>query len=247
MDRAIYLVMTGASHTLQAQAANSHNLANASTVGFKADLSAARSERVAGGQLDSRVNALLEDRGWDPTQGHLQSTGRDLDIALHHDAWLAVIAPDGTEAYSRNGSLKLTAEGQLVNAGGHAVLGEGGPVAIPPASSISIGADGTISVVPEGQSASTVAVINRLRVVQAGAADLERGADGLMRAAADVELQAKAGDVLSTGMLESSNVNPTEALVQMIELARQFELQVKVMKTAEENERSASTLSRLNG
>lgn len=247
MDRALYVAMTGASHLMRAQTTNSHNLANAATTGFRAELEGARSLPVEGGVYASRVNAILEDRGWDPSAGHLQTTGRALDVALRGDGFMAVQAPDGTEAYTRNGSLRLTPEGLLTTSSGQPLLGDAGPIAVPPADSLTIGDDGTISIVPAGQDANTLSVVGRIRVVDAQPRQLQRGADGLMRAAPGADLLDKAGATLIPGTLESSNVNTAEAMVNMIELSRQFELQVKIIKAAEENSQQAASLSRLRG
>lgn len=247
MDRSLYVAMTGAIQTLRAQAANSHNLANASTTGFKAELAANLSASVDGPGLPTRVNALLANNGWDASGGALQQTGRDLDIALRDDAWLAVQAPDGGEAYTRAGDLRLDAQGQLRTGSGHAVLGDGGPLSIPPSTSITIGADGTISVVPQGQAASATAQVGRLKVVDARPDQLERGGDGLMRARSGQSLNPAAGNSVSSGVLESSNVNLADAMVTMIQLARQFELQTKAMRAAEDNATASATLVRMNG
>jgi flagellar basal-body rod protein FlgF len=239
--------MTGASQTLQAQAVNSNNLANASTTGFKAELAAQAAIDVQGGGLPSRVNTQLRAGGWDASAGAVQQTGRDLDIALAADRWLAVQAPDGTEAYTRAGELQVDVNGQLRTAAGHAVLGDGGPLAIPQASNLLIGADGTVSVVPLGQGAATLAAVGRLKVVEARPEQLERGVDGLMRAKGGDGLEPAAGNVLASGCLESSNVNLPEAMVNMIQLARSFELQTKLMRTVEDNANAASSLVRMNG
>ena len=245
MDRALYVALSGASHTLRAQTANSHNLANASTHGFKAELEAMRSVGIEGGLLPTRVNAALADRGWDASAGPVQTTGRPLDVALKGNAWLAVQAPDGQTAYTRNGSLRVSPEGLLTTVGGLPVLGDGGPITVPPGASMAIGGDGTVSVLPTGEAAGGLAVVGRLRTAEAEPAQLDRRADGLMRARGGRELPPTSGYTLLSGALEGSNVNATEALINMIELARQFELQVKVMKTAEENERQAASISRL--
>jgi flagellar basal-body rod protein FlgF len=234
--------MTGATQTLRAQAANSHNLANASTTGFKAELAANLSAPVQGPGLPSRVNALLADNGWDARSGALQATGRDLDIALRDDAWLAVQAPDGSEAYTRAGDLKIDSAGQLRTGAGHAVLGDGGPLSVPPATTVTIGADGTLSAVPLGQSAANGVQLGRLRVVDARPEQLQRGADGLMRVRPGDALIPAAGNSVTSGVLESSNVNLADAMVTMIQLARQFELQTKAMRTVEENATASASL-----
>jgi len=247
MDRALYIAMSGATQTLKAQAVNANNIANASTTGFKAELAAQQAVEVQGGGLPTRVNVQLNGSGWDSRTGAIQQTGRDLDIALGNDRWLAVQAPDGSEAYTRAGDLQLDVNGQLRTGAGHPVLGDGGPISVPQNSSLMIGNDGTVSIVPLGQGAETTAAVGRLRVVEGGPAELERGADGLMRAKTGAALNPASGNVLNAGVLESSNVNLPEAMVNMIELARAFEMQTKLMRTAEDNAAASSSLVRMGG
>ena len=245
MDRALYVGMSGAIATLRAQTANSHNLANAGTVGFRAELAAAQAINVDGPGFQTRANAQLSDNGWDAEQGSLMQTGEQLDIALKGNNWLAVQTPDGAEAYTRAGDLRLDANGQLHTSTGLAVLGDAGPLAIPASTSVTIGNDGTITAVPNGQSAAAQVVIGRLRVVSGSQQELQRGVDGLMRAKAGVTLNPAAGDVLASGALEGSNVNLAGAMVNMINLARQFELQSKVMRAAEDNAQAATSLVKM--
>jgi flagellar basal-body rod protein FlgF len=247
MDRALYIGMTGASATLKAQEAVSHNLANVGTVGFKAELLKQEAAQVQGPGFETRFNALIADGGFDAASGPLQTTGNDLDIALADDRWLAVQDPQGNEAYTRAGDLQVTPLGQLVTRAGLPVMGENGPVAIPPHQKLTIGADGTLSIVPQGQGPETLAQIGRLKIVTGTGDDLARGLDGLFRAADPAAPPAPAaGNVLVSGALEGSNVNAAQALVQMISLSRQFEMQVKVLRTADENARAASTLLRMS-
>jgi flagellar basal-body rod protein FlgF len=245
MDRALYVAMTGAIQTMKAQAANNHNLANASTTGFRAELVANVPQTVDGAGLPTRVNALVSAAGWDARSGAMQQTGRELDVAFGESVWLAVLAPDGAEAYSKAGDLQLDSAGQMRTGAGHVVLGDGGPMAVPPHGQLLIGGDGTVSVVPQGGGAETLVAVGRLRTVEAVPEQLERGTDGLMRAKPGVALAPAAGNVLVSGAIESSNVNLPEAMVNMISLARQFELQVKLMRTAEENAQAASSLVRM--
>jgi flagellar basal-body rod protein FlgF len=245
MDRALYIAMTGASQTLQAQAVNSHNLANASTIGFKAELAAQQAVSVLGPGLPTRVNTQLEGEGWDASGGSLMQTGNPLDLAFGENRWLAVQAPDGSEGYTRAGDLRVGADGLLRNGAGHLVLGDGGPVSLPPSAQVSIGGDGTLTVLPLGQGPEAPAVVGRLRVVEARPEQLERGTAGLMRAKAGINLSPAPGQVLVSGMLESSNVNLAESMVTMIQLARAFELQTKLMKTTEENAAASASLMRM--
>lgn len=245
MDRALYVSMSGAMQTMLAQAANNNNLANANTTGFRAELVSAQSAPVGGAGLPSRVNAQLLDQGWDSTTGSLTPTGRDLDVSLRAGAWLAVQGADGNEAYTRAGNLHVDAYGQLLTGNGLPVLGDNGPISVPPYTSIKVGGDGTISIVPAGQNPNTVATVGRLKVVEAGQSQLGRGEDGLMRALPGVTPEAAAGETLTTGKLEGSNVDIASTMVNMIQLARQFDLQARVMKSAEDNASAASSLVRM--
>jgi len=237
MDRMIYLSMSGAKATLQRQDTLANNLANASTVGFRAELQAFRSVPVAGSGASTRVYALETTPGYDASGGPLQATGRNLDVAMKGDAWLAVQALDGTEAYTRAGALEASSEGVLSTAGGLTVLGDGGPINLPQGSEISIGADGTISAKgPNGRTSP----VGRLKLVTPEA-PLERGGDGLFRAP-DGDLPADANARVQDGALEGSNVSPVETMVAMIAAARQFEAQMKLLQTAEADEKSASQL-----
>ncbi len=242
----LYIGMSGAKETLLAQALNNHNLANVSTTGFRADLAQARSMPVFGPGMPSRVYALTERPAIDFTPGPIQSTGRDLDVAIRGQGFIAVQARDGSEAYTRAGDLAISPEGLLVTGTGLPVLGEGGPIAIPPAQSVTIGSDGSITVVPLGQAANTQAVVDRIKLVNPPLDELEKGEDGLFRGRTGEPYPADAAVTLVSGALEGANVSPALALVRMIELARQFELQVKAMKTAEENDERSAQLMRLS-
>ncbi|TDU32460.1 flagellar basal-body rod protein FlgF [Panacagrimonas perspica] len=245
MDRALYVAMTGAAQTLKAQAVNSHNLANASTVGFKAELAAQQAVAVDGPLMPTRVNTQLQGQGFDGSLGSIMQTGNPLDVALAPDRWLAVQAPDGSEAYTRAGDLQVGADGLLRNGGGHMVMGDGGPLSVPPNSQIAIGNDGTVTVVPLGQGPEAPVTVGRLKVVDATADQLERGSDGLMRARAGQTPEDASGAVMTSGAVESSNVNLAESMVTMIALARQFEMQVKLMRTAEQNDQASASLMRM--
>src|SRR5512146_2665666 len=165
MDRSLYVAMTGAKDILDAQGVNNFNLANASTTGFKADLAAFQSQAVTGSGYASRVYATASNVGWDQSQGALLTTGRTLDVALQGQGFIAVQGPNGQEAYTRNGDLHLTPEGLLVTSTGQAVLGDNGPITVPPSSSIKIGDDGTVTVLPFGAPAQSLATIGRIKLV----------------------------------------------------------------------------------
>lgn len=245
MDRMLYVAMTGAKQTLVAQAANSHNLSNANTAGFRSDLMQFRSMPLFGPGLASRVFGMAERPGVDLTPGTIQDTGRDLDVAVSSDGFIAVQAPDGSEAYTRAGDLRVDSNGLLETGAGFPVLGNGGPIAIPPAAKIEIGGDGTISVRPLGGSGATLAEIDRIKLVRPDLKNVTKDEYGLLRLREGGELEADASVQLESGRLETSNVNPVDAMVRMIQLSRQFEMQVQMMKTAGENESMAAQMMRL--
>lgn len=245
MDRMLYVAMSGAKETLLAQANNNNNLANATTTGFQADLQQFRSMPVFGDGFPTRVYGLSESPAVDLKHGAIVQTGRDLDVAINGDGWFAVQGEDGTEAYTRRGDLKVDVNGLLTTGNGLPVMGNGGPIAIPPAEKIDIAADGTISVRPKGQGASELAVIDRIKMVSLPADKVRKGDDGLIRLSDGSEVEPSAELQLVTGALESSNVNIVESMVDMIELSRRFEMQVKMMKTAEDVEESLSSIIRV--
>lgn len=245
MDRLLYVAMTGAKETLRAQGVNNHNLANASTTGFRADLTAFQTRDVVGSGYASRAYATNATTGWDATPGAQISTGRELDVAIQGDGFIAVLGRDGREAYTRAGDLRVDPNGMLLTGTGLQVMSDGAPVTVPPNSSVSIAPDGTISVVPLGQGPETTANVGRIKLVNPPVEALERGADGLFRMRDGSDAPADASVRLASGVLETSNVNATEALVNMIELARHFELQVKAIRTAEENGDASAQLLRV--
>jgi flagellar basal-body rod protein FlgF len=236
----IYLSMTGAKATMQRQEVISNNLANVSTTGFRAEMAAFRAVPVRGDGASTRVPALETTVGYDATPGPMQATGRNLDVAMVGSSWLAVQGLDGTEAYTRAGSLDLDAQGQLVTRTGLPVLGEGGPITVPTGAggTLSIGGDGTVSVTGADGRTTTA---GRIKIVTPDAA-LARGNDGLFRAAAGGDLPADPAARLRDGTLEGSNVSAVETMVAMIAAARQFEQQMKLMQTAERQEQTAQKL-----
>lgn len=237
MDRMIYLSMAGAKATMQRQDVLAHNLANTSTVGFRAELNAFRAVPVEGSGASTRVYALESTPGYDASPGVVASTGRNLDVAMRGNAWLAVQGLDGTEAYTRSGSLDVNAEGTVVTTAGLTVLGDGGPIQVPPNSTVAIAPDGTVSARGiDGRSTP----VGRLKLVTPEA-PLQRGTDGLFRAV-DGDLPADATARLQDGALEGSNVSPVETMVSMIAAARQFEAQMRMLQTAEGNEKAAAQL-----
>jgi flagellar basal-body rod protein FlgF len=245
MDHMLYIAMAGAKNVALAQHTNSNNLANVSTVGFKADLDAFESLPVYGPGHDSRVYTQDERKGLDLNPGAMMTTGRDLDVAINGEGWLAVQADDGTVAYSRRGDLRINSAGLIEDGGGRLVMGINGPTAVPPYDKLVIGRDGTISIRPLGQGANTLAVVDRLRLVNPPREALAKGEDGLMRTQDGRSADPDASVAIINGALESSNVNSVEAMVKMIELARNFETQVKLMKVADDTDAASTRIMQM--
>jgi flagellar basal-body rod protein FlgF len=238
MDRMIYLSMSGAKATMQRQDTLANNLANVSTPGFRAELQAFRAVPVQGSGASTRVYSLETTTGYDATPGVVSATGRNLDVAVSGNSWLTVQALDGTEAYTRGGSFDVSSDGTLTTRSGLPVMSDGGPMQVPPNSAVSIGADGTVSA--KGTDGKSTA-IGKLKLVTPETA-LQRGEDGLFRAADGNPLSADDTARVQDGALEGSNVSAVEAMVSMISAARQFEAQMKMISTAEADEKSASQL-----
>jgi flagellar basal-body rod protein FlgF len=246
MDRSLYVAMSGAKQTLLAQTANANNLANTQTTGFKSDLEQFRSQPVFGAGYPTRVYAMTERPGTDLSHGAMQTTGRDLDVAINGEGFIAVQGADGKEAYTRAGDLHVTPEGLLQTGAGLQVLGQNGPIAIPPSEKLTIGGDGTISIIPMGSgNATTLVEVDRIKLVNPALANLEKLNDGLLHTKEGKPLLADANVKLAAGVLEGSNVNPINAMVDMIELARNFELQTKVMKNVDENAGASAKLMQM--
>lgn len=242
MDKALYISMTGASQTMRAQTVHANNLANASTTGFQADLAQARSMAVYGQGMPSRVYSMTENPGTDFARGQLQQTGNDLDMAVRGEGFIAVQAPDGSEAYTRAGDLELTVFGELVTGSGLPVLGNNGPVVLPPFETVEFGEDGTVSVRELGQGAEVLAAIDRIKLVNPQPQELIKGTDGLLRRRDGADSEADANVQLVSGYLESSNVNVVDSMVEMMSLARSYEMNVKFIQTVQENSEASARL-----
>lgn len=245
MDRGIFIAMSGAKQVLMAQASNANNLANVNTTAFRADLEQFRSQPVFGPVYPSRVYAMTERPGVDLSAGTMQTTGRELDVAVNGEGWIAVQGKDGKEAYTRAGDLHITQQGQLITGAGLPVIGNKGPISVPPAQKVDIGADGSISIVPQGAPATAVAVVDRIKLVNPPKDQLDKGLDGLMRLKDGTPATASAGVQLASGFLENSNVSAVSGMVKMIELQRRYEMQIKVMKTVEDDNAASTQLMRI--
>jgi flagellar basal-body rod protein FlgF len=242
MDRGLYVAMTGAKQIMQAQAVNNHNIANASTTGFRADAVAFTSEPIYGAGFASRVNAVAGDAGTDFSTGVMMSTSRPLDVAVNGKGFIAVQGADGKEAYTRAGDLQVTATGAVITATGFPVLSESGPISVPPSNQVTIGTDGTVSVVPMGLSAAAQSQVDRIKLVNPATKDLQKGPDGLLRLASGKKAKTDETVAIASGELESSNVNAAQSLVNMIELQRLYELQIKSINSTDQNEQAAQRM-----
>lgn len=240
MDKLIYTAMTGAKHLFGRQASIAHNLANAVSTGYRAEEHRLRAVPVLSEAMPTRAFAVEVSVANDFTPGPLTQTGRPLDVAVQGQGWIALAMPDGTEAYTRNGSLEVNVNGVLQTRNGIPVQGDGGPISIPPDNDISIGNDGLISLKPTSGAQNLVTQVGTLKLVNPPEADLVRGADGLFRlrdgAAAPVDPNVQ----VAAGYLEGSNVNVVDQLVAMISLQRQYDMQLKLLSTAEQNDRAAA-------
>ena len=247
MEKSMYIAASGASQAMLNQAITANSLANASTTGFKKDFASFMAAPVRGPGYQSSAFAKLEGQSSNFDKGAIMSTGNDLDMAVKGDGWIAVQTADGSEAYTRAGDLKITSTGQLVNGAGYAIKGNGGVITIPPAEKVEIAGDGTISIRPLGEAPANLAIVDRIKLVNPPIETLEKGADGLVRIKTGEPAVIDASINLISGALESSNVNPVAEMVSMIETARHFEMQMQVMKTAEQVDASSTQMLRGGG
>jgi len=240
MSTMVQLAMSGARETMMAQAVNSHNLANAGTPGFRADLIKFSEAYQTEAGRPRMLNAI------DTSDGGQRVTGRVLDVAINGDGWMAVESADGSEAYTRRGDLRVDSVGQLTNGAGQKIMGNGGAVSLPPYSQLSIGSDGTISIVPLGQGPEATAVVDKIRLVKLAYDELYKDEAGELRLPETEVAEPDSELSLVSGALESSNVNPIEAMVKMIDLARRFESQIKMMQTSEENQQAMTSVMKIS-
>ncbi len=239
MDRLIYTAASAARALMQRQDGLSHNLANANTTGFRADQVVFRAVPVRGDGVPTRVVSVEATAGFDDASGAIETTGRNLDVAIHGKGYLALQAADGSEAYTRSGALQVTPDGQLVSPGGLPVAGEGGAINVPPNSVVSIAADGTVSA---KNGDTPVQQVGKLKLVNPEPSELRKGEDGLLRMATGEDAAPDANVRLTPGALEGSNVNVVDSMVGMIAASRQFETQMKLLQNAEQNDQRAAQL-----
>ncbi len=244
MDKIAYTSANTMQTLMKRQTAIANNMANSNTVGFKADMISAEAKYLNGPGHDSRSMAVERDMQADMNAGAVTQTGRPLDIALEGDAMMAVQAADGKEAYSRRGDLRIAASGAMVTGDGFPVLGESGPVTVPPSDRVDIGADGTVFFVPQGGDPTQPQELGKIKLVSMTGSAISKGPDTLFHVPDDGQLPTDENARVISGALEGSNVNMTAALVDMIETSRAWETQAKLLKSAEElDESSASIMS----
>ncbi|PTQ69978.1 flagellar basal body rod protein FlgF [Pseudomonas sp. GV071] len=246
MDKMLYVAMTGASQNTMAQRAHANNLANISTNGFRRDFEQARSMQVFGDSFPSRVYAMSERPGTDFTPGTLQDTGNPMDVAVSGEGWMAVQGLDGKEAYVRTASLKIDGLGQLRTGSGLPVLGNGGPISVPPEQKVEIGQDGTITIRALGEAPNVLAEVDRIKLVNPDLKQMEKGLDGMIHYKGTTPPLADTNVKLESGFVETSNVNAVEEMTSILSLSRQFELQVKMMRTAEDDATSLARVLQLS-
>jgi flagellar basal-body rod protein FlgF len=246
MDRLIYTAMSGAKHAFLQQAGIAQNLANASTTGYRAMEHRFRAVPIQGEGAPTRAFVVDASVANVFDQGPLMATGRPLDVAVQGAGWMAVVSPDGSEAYTRAGNLQIDVNGQLQTASGLNVQGDGGPIAIPPDNRVAIAPDGTVSTVPLFGTPNNVNVIGRIKLVNPPENELVRGGDGLFRLKSGTPAALDETVRLAPESLEGSNVNPVDSMVSMISLARQFEMQIKMLQTADANAKQANQILSMN-
>ena len=248
MDKLVYTAATGLRAHMAAQAAIANNMANSSTTGFRADRVVFDRINLSGNgtTLEARAPTSEEVTDADRSPGSIQQTGRPLDIAINgNDDWLAVQAGDGSEAYTRRGDLEVAPSGVLQTGDGFIVQGQSGPITVPPYDSLSIAGDGTISIVPRGGDPKAPTVLDKLKIASTKGSDTVKGLDNLLRVRGGGTLPDNADAKISGGALEGSNVNMTQALVDMIENQRSYEVQANLLKSAKDMDESGASLMRL--
>lgn len=245
MDRLVYTAMSGLRSRLASQEAIANNMANVSTTGFRADRVSFDRVMLQGDGFDTRDVAVAEVRDADRQPGAVTQTGRPLDVAVAGDAWMAVQASDGTEAYTRRGDLSVAPSGVLQTGDGFPVMGSGGPITVPPADKVNVAEDGTISIVPAGGDPNQPQVIDKIKLVSTDGTQTVKGVDNLLHVQGGGALPEDLNAKVQSGALEQSNVNMTQALVDMIENQRAYEVQANLLKEAKQMDESAASLMRM--
>lgn len=246
MDRLIYTAYSGLRGSLSAQSAIANNLANANTIGFRAERTAFEAQTLKGPMIEVRAPSAMEVKDADMTAGAVVQTGRSLDLAVDGKAMLAVQADDGSEGYTRRGDLMVSPSGLLQTGDGHLVLGNGGPISIPASAAISIAPDGSVQVVAPGGDPKNPETVDRIKLVSPEGTQIAKAVDGLFRVVGDGVLPADLDARVTTGALEQSNVNSAQMLVEMIENQRSFDMRTKLLTTAKDLDEGGAALMRIN-
>lgn len=247
MDKALYVAMSAAKNTMIGQSIRANNLANANTTGFMSDFEQARSMSVYYGEGEpTRAYALAQNPSVDFTPGAMMQTGRDMDIALNGRGFIAVEGQDGQEAYVRAGNLSIDVFGNLLTGNGLPVIGNAGPINLPDFDKFQVGTDGVISIVIKGSPPDALAQVDRVKLVNPDLTTLVKKEDGLLYQINQEEVLADPAMEVSSGFLESSNVNPVEEMIRVMTLSRQYEMSVKIMNTAKQNSETSAQLLQMN-
>ena len=245
MDRLIHTAFTGLTSSMSRQRVIASNMANSQTIGFRADMVAMTPMTLDGPGLEVRAMNDTEVRGANMKAGSITQTGKPLDLAMEGDVMLAVQGRDGGEAYSRRGDLSIAPSGLLVNGDGAPVVGESGPITIPPGRQLIIGPDGQLLLRDPATPDAPPTRLDRLKLASPAGTRIEKGLDGLFRVfGGGVLPNDEEGSVL-VGALEQSNVNASEVLVEMVDAQRLFELRTKLVQTAREIDEGGASLMRI--
>ncbi|MDB5685795.1 MAG: Flagellar basal-body rod protein FlgF [Rhizorhabdus sp.] len=245
MDRLIYSSLSAMKAAMARQTTTANNLANANTTGFRAEMTSSQALWMRGDGFAARAPTSEEVMSADMTAGTVTETGHPLDVAVQGSAMLAVQTKDGQEGYTRRGDMQVSDSGLLTTGDGLPVLGDAGPITLPPAEKVTIAGDGTISIIPLGGSATQPQVVDRLKLVQANGVGIAKGMDGIFRVKDGGTLPADPQASVRQGALEGSNVNTSATLIDMIEASRDWDMQVKMLGAAQDIDKASADLMRM--
>jgi len=247
MDKLIYSSLSAMRAAMARQTTTANNLANINTAGFRGEMSSSTALYLKGDGFDARATNSGEVVSADMSEGTVSETGRSLDVAIQgKDSLLAVQSREGDEAYTRRGDLKLSDSGLLTTGDGLPVLGDGGPITLPPYDKLTIAPDGTISIVPQGADPSQIQTVDRLKLVATNGTDIAKGLDGLFRPRNGGTLAPDPQANVRQGAIEGSNVNASATLIDMIEASRDWDMQVKMMSSAQDIDKASADLMRFD-
>jgi len=246
MDRLIYTAVSGMADSMIRQGALASNLANAQTIGFRAEtFDSTPVALTSPTSLGARTMVTTGVLGADMSAGSIVETGRTLDIAMQGEVMLAVQVADGSEAYTRRGDLSVSPSGALVNGDGRPVIGSGGPITVPPGAEISIGPDGSVLMADPAMPDQPPQVVDRVKLANWQGSQIVKGTDGLFRVRDGGVLPADEEARVQVGALEQSNVDITRILVEMVQAQRLFDMRTKLVATAKELDEGGASLMRI--